>query len=177
MAGERRSLQQHIRERQQSGFVGRGQLIQFQENFGLSVDDERRRFLFNIHGDAGVGKTFLTRQLQQIAASDGALTAYVDETADDIAAVMIATAPGFGRGSSRLTEFEKRAAEYRQRNHELESDPSTSGPHGGRVPSSRRRRRARPAAQVLSTATSASPSGSRPSLLWRSVPVSEHLAS
>ncbi|HUN31353.1 MAG TPA: hypothetical protein VMU95_04980 [Trebonia sp.] len=25
------------------------------------MDDERCRFVFNIHGDAGAGKTFLTR--------------------------------------------------------------------------------------------------------------------
>jgi hypothetical protein len=84
MAGERRSLQDRIRDRQRSGFVGRqGQVIQYQENLGFTADDERRRFLFNIHGDAGVGKTYLTRQLQQIATSSGALTAYVDEAAED----------------------------------------------------------------------------------------------
>ena len=59
MAKERRSLQDLIRSRQQSGFVGRqGQVVQYQENLGFPVDDERRRFLFNIHGDAGVGKTY-----------------------------------------------------------------------------------------------------------------------
>lgn len=78
MGMQGRSLQDRIRERQQSGFVGRkGQVIQYQENFGFLVDDERRRFLFNIHGDAGVGKTFLTRQLRQIAAGAEALTAYI----------------------------------------------------------------------------------------------------
>ncbi len=93
MGGQRRSLQERIRERQQNGFIGRqGQLVQYRENFGLSVDDERRQFLFNIHGDAGVGKTFLTRQLQQIAVKAGALTAYIDETADDPTAAMTAIA-------------------------------------------------------------------------------------
>jgi hypothetical protein len=54
MGEGRRSLQDRIRERQQGGFVGRqGQVIQYQENLAFSVTDERRRFLFNIHGDAG----------------------------------------------------------------------------------------------------------------------------
>jgi tetratricopeptide (TPR) repeat protein len=124
MAEQRRSLQERIRERQQGGFVGRqGQVIQFRENLGFPVDDERRRFLFNIHGDAGVGKTFLTRQLERVAAADGALTGYVDETAEDVAAVLTAIAKGFARGGSRLADFEKRADEYRRRRHELESDP------------------------------------------------------
>jgi hypothetical protein len=53
MAGERRSLQQRIRERQQAGFVGRqGQVVQYRENLEFSAGDERRRFLFNVHGDA-----------------------------------------------------------------------------------------------------------------------------
>ena len=123
MAAERRTLQDRIRDRQQSGFVGRqGQVIQYQENVGLPVDDERRRFLFNIHGDAGVGKTYLTRQLQQIATGGGALTAYVDETAEDVTSAMTIIAEQFSRRGARLGEFDKRAAEYRQRRHELESD-------------------------------------------------------
>lgn len=76
MTKKRHSLQDLIRNRQQSGFVGRqGQLVQYQENLGFPVDDERRRFLFNIHGDAGVGKTYLTKQLRQIAIDYGSLTA------------------------------------------------------------------------------------------------------
>jgi tetratricopeptide (TPR) repeat protein len=124
VANERRSLQERIRERQRSSFVGRqGQLVQYRENLGLSVDDERRRFLFNIHGNAGVGKTFLTRQLRQVASDAGALTAYLDETVEDVAAAMSTVAVGFSRAGVRLGEFEKRSEEYWQRRRELESDP------------------------------------------------------
>jgi tetratricopeptide (TPR) repeat protein len=124
MGGERRSLQDRIRERQQSGFVGRqGQVIQYHENFGFPVDDGRRRFLFNIHGDAGVGKTFLSKQLRQVAVGAGALTAYVDEMAEDVTSAMTAIAEQFSRAGSKLGDFQKRAGEYRQRRHELESDP------------------------------------------------------
>jgi tetratricopeptide (TPR) repeat protein/predicted ATPase len=125
MGGGRRSLQDLIRNRQQSGFVGRqGQLVQYQENLGFPVEDERRRFLFNIHGDAGVGKTYLTKQLRQIAVNYGHLTAYVDETVDDATSAMTVIAEEFSRGGARLAEFEKRAAAYRQRRQELESDPN-----------------------------------------------------
>jgi hypothetical protein len=124
MARERRSLQDRIRDRQQSGFVGRqGQVVQYQENFRFPVDDERRRFLFNIHGDAGVGKTYLTKHLRQITAADGAMTAYIDETAEDVTSAMTVIAEEFSRGGARLGEFEKRAIAYRQRRRELESDP------------------------------------------------------
>jgi hypothetical protein len=104
--------------------VGRqGQVIQYAENLAFPVDDERRRFLFNIHGDAGVGKSFLTRQFRRIAAEAGALTAAADETAEDVTSVMIAMADQFARAGVKLTDFEKRVADYRQRRHELESDP------------------------------------------------------
>lgn len=124
MAKRPGSLQDLIRSRQQSGFVGRlGELVQYQENLDLPVDDDRRRFLFNIHGDAGVGKTYLTRQLRRAAADKGALTAYVDETADDATAVMIAISAQFAEAGVRLGDFGKRADAYRRRRHELESDP------------------------------------------------------
>jgi hypothetical protein len=125
MAAKRsRSLQDLIWSRQQSGFVGRrGELVQYQENLDLPVADDRRRFLFNIHGDAGVGKTFLTRQLRQAAIGRGALAAYVDETADDATAVMIAISAQFAEAGVRLGDFGKRADAYRRRRQELESDP------------------------------------------------------
>ncbi|MCL2584083.1 MAG: tetratricopeptide repeat protein [Streptosporangiales bacterium] len=98
-------------------------MIQYQENFGFPIDDERRRFLFNIHGDAGVGKTFLAGQLRQIASDAGALTAHVDETAEDVTSAMTAMAEQFSRSGNKLGDFEKRVAQYQQRRHELESDP------------------------------------------------------
>jgi hypothetical protein len=124
MTRERRSLQDLIRSRQQSGFVGRqGQLVQYQDNLGLAADDGRRRFLFNIHGDAGVGKTYLTRQLRQVADDHGSLTAYTDHTADDVISAMTAIASELSRAGARLAEFDKRAAAYQERRHELEADP------------------------------------------------------
>src|SRR5215831_16484328 len=102
MARERRSLQDLIRSRQRSGFVGRrGQVVQFAENLDLDADDERRRCVFNIHGDAGVGKTYLTMQLRQAAAGRAALTAYVDETAEDVLSAMTAISGELRRGGAR----------------------------------------------------------------------------
>jgi len=99
-------------------------VVQYQENLRFPVDDVRRRFLFNIHGDAGVGKTYLTKQLRQIAIDGGALAAYTDEAVDYVTSAMTVIAEELGRGGPRLGDFEKRAAAYRDRRHELESDPS-----------------------------------------------------
>jgi len=62
--------------------------IQYQENLGFPADDERRMFLFSIHGDAGVGKTYLTQHLRRLAIRQGALTAYINETVEDPASAM-----------------------------------------------------------------------------------------
>jgi hypothetical protein len=52
-----RSLQDIIKQRQQSVFVGREeQLNLFQQNLSLPLDDDRRYFLFNAWGQGGVGK-------------------------------------------------------------------------------------------------------------------------
>ena len=125
MSGRRRrSLQDHIRDRQQSDFVGRQrQIAQYQDNLKLSLDDERRYFLFNIHGDAGVGKTCLVKQFQRIAIEADSITAYVDEMVDDVTAAMSAISDQLKHGGIRLSEFEKRASAYRERRHELEADP------------------------------------------------------
>jgi hypothetical protein len=124
MPKDRPSLQDEIRRRQQSGFVGRqGQVVQFEDNLRLPVYDEQRRFLFNIHGDAGIGKTYLTKRLRQVAIGNGNITAYLDETFADPASVMTAIAAAFNRDGVRLEEFEKRAAAYRRRRGELETDP------------------------------------------------------
>jgi tetratricopeptide (TPR) repeat protein len=98
-------------------------VTQFTENLALDVDDERRRFLFNIHGDAGVGKTYLAKQLRQAAAQRGALTAYLDEAVEDVLSAMSALARGLSPDGDRLEEFGKRARAYMQRRHELASDP------------------------------------------------------
>jgi len=58
-----KSLQDILKQRQQSGFVGReDQVNQFRQNLGLPLEDDRRRFLFNIWGQGGVGKSTLLRQ-------------------------------------------------------------------------------------------------------------------
>ena len=124
MSREQWSLQDLIQSRQRSGFVGRrAQVSQFVENLALEVDDERRRFLFNIHGDAGVGKTYLTLHLRQAAAERGAAAAYLDDRIEDLFSAMSMLARGLSPGGDWMEEFRKRADAYLQRRHELASDP------------------------------------------------------
>jgi tetratricopeptide (TPR) repeat protein len=123
VAVEGHSLQDLIRGRRLGTLLDRDeQMAQYRNNLGLPLEDQRRRFLFSIHGEAGVGKTYLTKQLWQIARDSGALTAYTDEKIEDLTSVMSAIADEFRRRGTRLTEFEKRAAVYKKRRRELESD-------------------------------------------------------
>ncbi|MEU1133959.1 ATP-binding protein, partial [Streptomyces sp. NPDC005900] len=72
-------MQELIRRRRRAAFVGRGEELRlFRENFDVPVDDDRHRFLFHVHGPAGVGKTSLVRELAQLARDRGALVAHVD---------------------------------------------------------------------------------------------------
>ncbi|HEY7271949.1 MAG TPA: hypothetical protein VH502_04375, partial [Actinoplanes sp.] len=62
--GEFGSIQDVLRQRRGAAFVGRdGQLAQFRENHGLPPD--RRAYVFNVHGEGGVGKSTLLERWRQ----------------------------------------------------------------------------------------------------------------
>lgn len=134
MAQARRSMQELIRQRRRTGFVGRNtERAAFRENFDFPPDDERHRFLFHVHGDAGVGKTFLVRELEQIARERGALTAYVDESVGSVPEAMAAIARQFASCGFRCKELERLLAAHRERRHEAEAAvaglaPQAEGP-------------------------------------------------
>jgi hypothetical protein len=69
-----------MRRRQQAGFVARtAELAQFKANLLLSPDGPDRQFIFSVHGDGGVGKSFLLNQWRGIAQEANAVTCRVDE--------------------------------------------------------------------------------------------------
>ncbi|MET7477223.1 tetratricopeptide repeat protein [Streptomyces sp. NPDC005648] len=118
-----------IARRRRAGFVGRGaERAAFRENFDLPPEDERHRFLFHVHGHAGIGKTFLVRELEQIARERGALTAYVDEGAGGVPEALAAIAAQLGAQGRRLKELERLLATYRERRHEAEATVAVVGP-------------------------------------------------
>lgn len=124
MTAQTPSLQEIIRRRQRASFVGRqAQVAQFRESLLLPVDSVDRRFIFTVHGNAGVGKTFLINQLQEVARSHGTVTACVDEDVYDIPSVMAGIAAELSSQDRPLTNFAKRLATYQTRLQELEDDP------------------------------------------------------
>jgi tetratricopeptide (TPR) repeat protein len=143
MAQTRPSMQDLIRQRTRAGFVGRAaERSLFRSNFDTPPHDERHRFRFHVHGNAGVGKTFLLREWEQIAREQGALTAYVDDTSGSVPEVMAQMSRQFAAQGRRLKELDRMLAAHDARRHEaelaalaaLDAQAEDAGPSaGGRV--------------------------------------------
>ncbi|MEH2302724.1 MAG: tetratricopeptide repeat protein [Nostoc sp.] len=119
-----KSLQDILKQRQQSGFVGReDQVNQFRQNLGLPLEDYRRRFLFNVWGQGGVGKSTLLRQFRKVADEAKIISAYIDEAEKSVPEVMGRLAEELERQGHKLTQFTERYKVYRQKRQELETDP------------------------------------------------------
>ncbi|MEU1017693.1 tetratricopeptide repeat protein [Streptomyces sp. NPDC005898] len=136
MARARVSMQELIRRRRRAAFVGRGEELRlFRENFDVPVDDDRHRFLFHVHGPAGVGKTSLVRELAQLARDRGALVAHVDEGAAGIPEAITGMADQFAQQGRTLKALERALAAHRQRSHEAVAaalrEPGPDGPSTG----------------------------------------------
>ncbi|MDJ0460684.1 ATP-binding protein [Streptomyces sp. H27-C3] len=122
MTTARPSMQELIRRRRRAGFVGRrDELAVYRANFDTMPDDERHRFLFHIHGNAGVGKTSLVRELEHTARERKALTAYVDENVNSVPEAMAAISAQFAQQGKVFKAMDRLLATYRQRRHEAES--------------------------------------------------------
>ncbi|MCK9920361.1 tetratricopeptide repeat protein [Frankia sp. AgPm24] len=124
MNERRRSLQDRIRARQSDVFVGRTeQLRQFEENLDLPFDDPRQRFLFSVFGDAGIGKTFLVRQLARVAREKQWQTATVDHTVLGVPETMASIINQLEQAGVKVRRFTERYAAYQARRGELATDP------------------------------------------------------
>jgi len=118
------SLQDILKRRQQDQFVGREQHVNiFSLNMGRSLDDDRRRFLFNVAGQGGVGKSTLLRRFRHIAEANKAIIAWTEETEEDVPAVMGRISEQLEQQGHALRVFNERYRVYRQKRQELEADP------------------------------------------------------
>ncbi|MFI2424809.1 tetratricopeptide repeat protein [Streptomyces sp. NPDC018955] len=140
MAQARSSMQQIVQRRRRAGLVARdAERELFRANFDTSPEEERHRFLFHVHGDSGVGKTFLLREFEQIARERGALTAYVDESAGSVPEVLAAVCRQAGDQGHRFKELDRLLTAHRERRHEaelaalaaLDPRPDAGGPSAG----------------------------------------------
>ncbi|MEU6552870.1 tetratricopeptide repeat protein [Streptomyces sp. NPDC046915] len=122
MAQAQPSLQELIQQRSRAGFVGRdAERAAFLANFDLPPGDDRYHFRFHVHGNAGIGKTFLVQELRRLARERGALTAYVDESAGSVPEVLGALCRQFASQGRRLKGLERRLTAYQERRREAEA--------------------------------------------------------
>ncbi|MFE0511612.1 tetratricopeptide repeat protein [Streptomyces sp. NPDC058964] len=122
MAQARPSMQELIGRRRRAGFVGRlAERAAFRANLAVPPEDERHRFLFHVHGNAGVGKTFLVRELEQIAQELGAPTVYIDEGVGSVPEAMAVIGTQLARQGHRLKELDRMLTAHRERRHEAEA--------------------------------------------------------
>ena len=74
----RRSVQDHFQISARSEFIGRiEEMHEYRDSLRAPAGDGRHRFIFNIYGDAGVGKTAMLERLQEIAVDSGYLAVFV----------------------------------------------------------------------------------------------------
>ncbi|MFD5096496.1 tetratricopeptide repeat protein [Amycolatopsis thailandensis] len=127
----RSSIQDVARARLGDGFVGRvGEREEFRVNLGLPGSDRRRRYLFSVHGLAGVGKSFLLDQLRGIAEETRAAVGFANDSQQDLPATLVKLAKDLARGGHEMRRFEKRHEFYLKARERLHSDPQA--PAAGR---------------------------------------------
>ncbi|WP_454356799.1 tetratricopeptide repeat protein [Streptomyces calvus] len=115
-------MQQLVQRRRRDGLVARtAERELFRRNFDTPPEDEQHRFLFHVHGNAGVGKTFLLRDFEQIARERGALTAYVDESAHSVPEALAEMCRQVAAQGQRFKELDRLLATHRERLHEAEA--------------------------------------------------------
>ncbi len=69
MTSSHKTLKDVLNQRQQEEFVGRHEQLEIYER-NLSLSIEHRRFIFNVSGQGGVGKTSLLRRSPSANASN-----------------------------------------------------------------------------------------------------------
>ncbi|CAL9490123.1 hypothetical protein SUDANB176_03229 [Streptomyces sp. enrichment culture] len=115
-------MQELIQRRRRAGLVARSAERElFRANFDTPPEDERHRFLFHVHGNAGVGKTRLLKEFEHIARERGAVTSYVDESVGGIPEALAVMSRQFAARGRRFKELDRLLAAHRERRHEAEA--------------------------------------------------------
>ncbi|WP_371632835.1 tetratricopeptide repeat protein [Streptomyces sp. NBC_01259] len=128
----RLSLQQIAEAHRSAAFVGRtAELDLFRGNLDVPPQDPRHRFLFHVRGHAGVGKTSLVRQWVRAAEEHGALTAWVDETAESVPEVLASLAAQFAGRRQPMKALERLLGIHQRALHTTAGEAGDGEPSPG----------------------------------------------
>ncbi|AEE54533.1 ATP-binding protein [Haliscomenobacter hydrossis] len=132
-----KSLQDHLRQRRSSTFIGREQQLElFKQNLNRALDSEDYYFIFSIHGQGGVGKTTLVNKFQELARDQKALVTYANEDVREVPDLLAALAKQLRDQGAPLKKLEDRHRTYLQEKKRLEADPeapSSTWAFGGKM--------------------------------------------
>ncbi len=119
----RTTLQTILKQRQQEMIVGleEKEALLFQK-LPFDVEDERRRFIFSIFGQGGVGKSTLMHRFRQLASKDNFITACCNEVQEDVPSVLQQIAVQFEKQGYFLKRFSKSFQIYRRLCQDLIAD-------------------------------------------------------
>lgn len=104
----KKSLQDRVRDRQQKKFVAREmQVTLFRENIVLDPGDDRYKFIFNIWGQGGVGKTTLLKRYMTIMEEQEGVAVLTNEEQGSVPEVLARFARMLKEQGHELKNFEK----------------------------------------------------------------------
>lgn len=110
-----RAVPEIIAYRRSTAFVGRAnELADFKENLALSLDDDRRRFIFDVFGPSGVGKTWLLRRYADEFRRAGGIVVWTDDSEEDVVGVMEQIVGQLAAQGWSFGPFEDELRRYRQ---------------------------------------------------------------
>ncbi|WP_233597067.1 MULTISPECIES: ATP-binding protein [unclassified Corallococcus] len=121
-----KSFQDLVKEQRQKKLqeeiVGRGDEVRsFCEN--LAQPHDARRLIFNVHGQGGVGKTFLIQAFMQHAEKQQCCVALCGDSQRSVVDVLAKLAKELQAKGLKFKAFEERYRTYQQHRAELEKDP------------------------------------------------------
>ncbi|MFC8917158.1 tetratricopeptide repeat protein [Streptomyces sp. NPDC057116] len=132
----RPSMPELLTRHKRAEFVGRQEeLALFGRNLETAPEDEQHRFVFHVRGMAGVGKTTLLRELEDVAREHGALTGYVDEAVNSVPETMAVISDCLDRQGHPLKALDRQLAAYHRYRHEAEMAAAAGPEEGPRGPS------------------------------------------
>lgn len=115
-----KSLLNRIKKKRDNAFVGRNRYV---DSFSNNLDSDDPVIIFNIYGQGGVGKSYLSRKYINIAEENGCLTTYTDESIKSLLDWMGAVANQLKSKGTALAAFEATYETYLTEVRKLEIDP------------------------------------------------------